>query len=220
MRCFVCHEEIIPEVTWGTFLLPQKVKKVCDGCERQFELIVPSCPKCGRPDSTGLCFDCERWGMEQEDPLDQNVALYRYNDFAKDWVARWKYRGDYELLQSLEDKLQTLFQKTEWDTYALVPIPLSDGRLAERGFNQSEAIIQSLRLTSTNLLRRTGTEKQSKKQRRERVTSGNSFVMMEEVYTPVILVDDIYTTGTTIRHAASLLKRSGCPRVFSLTLFR
>ncbi|MBA2175557.1 ComF family protein [Halobacillus locisalis] len=220
MRCYVCFEEILPEVTWSTFLLPQKVKKICYGCERQFEHIVPACPKCGRPDSTGLCFDCERWGMEQEDPLEQNVALYQYNDFAKDWVARWKYRGDYELLQSLECQLRSLFQKTEWDTYALVPVPLSGGRLVERGFNQSEAIIQSLGQKSTNLLRRTGTEKQSKKQRRARVASSNPFSMIDPIYTPVVLVDDIYTTGTTIRHAASLLKQSGCPQVFSLTLFR
>ncbi|MCA0971563.1 ComF family protein [Halobacillus litoralis] len=201
------------QVTWTNVFLPPKRSSICEGCLSQFERITPTCPKCGRGDSTGLCFDCERWGMDKEDPLEKNTALFAYNDFAKDWVAKWKYRGDYELLYSLREQVASL-------EGPLVPIPLSDERLAERGFNQSEAVIRLLGGESVSLLERSGTSKQSKKQRAERVTSENPFRLVEPIRAPVTIVDDIYTTGTTLRHAASLLKEAGCPSVSSFTIFR
>lgn len=154
--------------------------------------------------------------MEEEDPLQKNVALFQYNAFAKEWVGKWKYRGDYELLYSIQDAVLPQLTKD----YPYVPIPLSEERMRERGFNQSEAIIQLTEKEPIHLLSRSGTSKQSKKQRQERVKSENPFQLLKPIYTPALLVDDIYTTGTTLRHAASLLKEVGCPAVYSFTLFR
>ncbi|WP_079478164.1 ComF family protein [Halobacillus salinus] len=214
MRCYICFNEIIPTITWVNVFKPPEQQRCCTDCMAQFEPVAPTCPKCGRGDSDGICFDCERWGMGQEDPLSKNVASFSYNAFAKDWVAKWKYRGDYELLFSLQGKLDVPVG------YAMVPIPLSEERMKERGFNQSEAIIHMLGKQPVSLLGRQGTSKQSKKQRQERVDSENPFLLFDPIDQPVLLVDDIYTTGTTLRHAASLLKEGGCPEVYSYTLFR
>lgn len=220
MRCLICHEEIAPVVTWVNFWQVMEKQTCCQTCKDQFVIIEPGCPKCHRSDSKRMCFDCERWGNGYPDPLEQNVSLFEYNDFAKDWVAKWKYRGDYVLVDSIRKQMKSLFEKTGWEAYPLVPIPLSEERLFERGFNQSEALIHLLEKQPYNLLKRVHAEKQSKKQRWERVASINPFRLEVPVREPVVLVDDIYTTGTTVRHVAALLKEAGCPRVFSLTIFR
>src|SRR5699024_2348874 len=98
----------------------------------------------------------------------------------------------------------------------VVPIPLSNERMCSRAFNQADMLATFLPAEKEYVLTRTNTEKQSKKTRIERLTSTNPF----KIKKPVILVDDIYTTGTTLRHAAIILKSNGCPEVYAYTLIR
>ncbi len=224
MKCLICFEEIVAQVSWNQFLLPQKNRKVCEGCTDKLKRIDQiGCPKCGREDAHGICYDCERW--EQSDVyagcLEKNVAVYAYNEFAKEIVAKWKYRGDFILSQVFAEAVQTTYHQHFRDVGADVAvIPLSEQRLLERGFNQSDAVIQLLGLDSYNFFTRRESEKQSKRGRRERMEAGNPFELVRGSSRPVLLVDDIYTTGMTVRHLALLLKRAGCPAVYSFTLFR
>ncbi|WP_339213858.1 phosphoribosyltransferase family protein [Ornithinibacillus sp. FSL M8-0202] len=140
----------------------------------------------------------------------------------QDIIAKWKYRGDYELGTVFEESYTTYFQKAfaSIKNAVIIPIPLSMERLQERCFNQAEMLASFLSLKKMNILSRTHGEKQSKKSRNERIYSENPFILQEKLNNPVILVDDIYTTGTTLRHAAKLLKDAGCPEVYSYTLIR
>ena len=66
-------------------------------------------------------------------------------------------------------------------------------------------------------------EKQSKKSRSERIHIPQVFQInpqVEIIGKHILLIDDIYTTGSTLRHAAKLLKESGAERIQSLTLAR
>ncbi|WLV23986.1 ComF family protein [Aciduricibacillus chroicocephali] len=153
--------------------------------------------------------------------MDGNQSVYTYNSHMKEMIYQWKYRGDYEVGFSFMQDINDAFRKlgTEKKTI-VVPIPLSEERLAERGFNQALQLASFIPKKSALLLRRVHGEKQSKKTRRERITAENPFIIEEKVEKPVILVDDIYTTGATLHKAAAVLKRAGCPRVESLTLVR
>ncbi|MFD2922566.1 ComF family protein [Halobacillus naozhouensis] len=181
------------------------------------------CPRCGREDARGICYDCERWEQSNvyAGVLEKNVAVYAYNEFAKEIVAKWKYRGDFILIRAFAEAVQTTYHQHYRDVGADVAvIPLSEQRLLERGFNQSDAIIQMLGFDSHDFFTRRESEKQSKRGRRERMEAGNPFELVRGVTGPVVLVDDIYTTGMTVRHLAMLLKEAGCPAVYSFTLFR
>ena len=101
-----------------------------------------------------------------------------------------------------------------------MPIPLSVVRHRERGFNQAEMLTAFLDRKSVALLQRKDGEKQSKKSRQDRIFAENPFRMKKTINKPVILVDDIYTTGATLRHAANVLKQQGCPKVCAFTLIR
>ncbi len=221
MKCLICHGEIIPDVTWVTFWrLPDK-KQCCRSCSRAFRIIEnPGCLKCGRPDGDGICPDCRQWQVTNPGLLEWNRSVFSYEEAAKDFVARWKYRGDYALLEALIPEVQRIFKREQLGEVSFLAVPLSIEREKERGFNQSEAIIHHLGLKPIHAFKRVHSGKQAKKGRQGRLRGINPFSLVTEVDGPCVIVDDIYTTGRTIRHMAALLKQSGCPAVYSFTLFR
>ena len=231
-HCLLCHEEMEPEVSWNSLFGKEEKAKVCGKCRDEFSPITGEvCGICGRPFAFlepeyrlgSLCFDCKRWEEDERwtGSLDQNRALYNYSTFTKGMMARFKFRGDYVLAEIFAADLHKALQASRYDYIA--PIPLSDERLYERGFNQAEAVIKTAGMESSNLLSRIHTEKQSKKSRAERIHLEQVFKIGADVdirSKTILLVDDIYTTGSTLRHAAKLLKENGAAKVYSLTLAR
>lgn len=209
-----------------------KTPKICGGCNENFSSITGEiCEVCGRPfafleaefRAGSVCVDCKRWEEDERwsGTLDQNRSLYRYTDFTKDIIAKFKFRGDYVLAEIFAEELRQALQAFQFDY--IVPIPLSEERLYERGFNQAEALITTAGYKPTHLLSRIHTEKQSKKSRSERIYLQQVFKLDTDLNLnskTIVLVDDIYTTGSTLRHAAKILKDNGAAKVYSFTLSR
>ncbi|MDV2582840.1 ComF family protein [Alkalibacillus haloalkaliphilus] len=222
MICYLCLTTIKEDTTWSNFLTPQH-RTICDRCEDKLEQIPhPHCPKCMKPTTDQKCSDCLRWEQHfGQDPLERNVSIYTYNEYMKDLIARFKYRGDYELVNAWKKSVRTAFnEQFKNQNLSIVPIPLGEDRYSIRKFNQAEAIATLLAEPIYHILTRQDGQKQSKKSRRERVFSNNPFQITKKPPKSILLVDDIYTTGTTIRQAASLLKEKGAEHVISLTLIR
>ncbi|WP_117168757.1 ComF family protein [Paraliobacillus sediminis] len=227
MRCVWCNTIIIPEVNWQTFFIPAKAQNLCETCLTGLQRIQQvTCQICGRNNSDGqICPDCEKW---QQDPIYTNLltfnrSVYQYNEQLKAMITKWKYRGDYLIHQAFQQDLVKTFETTfvnKVPDAVLVPIPLSEKRLYERAFNQAEIVAKSLPYPTNNVLKRVHGEKQAKRTRQARLQSTNLFILETTITKPVILIDDIYTTGTTLRHAAKLLKQNGCPKVYAFTLAR
>ena len=188
-------------------------------CGRPFAGLEPS-HRQGR-----LCTDCVRWQADGEwkDVLTKNRSVYMYNEFMKEVVALWKFRGDYVIIQAFEEEFCREFYRHFDHTFLIVPIPLSAERLYERGFNQAKALAELLALPIHDILTRHHLEKQSKKSRRERLQTENVFQFSGKMPLQdkhIVLIDDIYTTGTTLRHAAKVLLKAGAASVSSFTLAR
>src|SRR5699024_11558306 len=83
--------------------------------------------------SSDLCIYWQRRDLS----LSFNHSVFRYNDRMQKMIARWKYRGDYVLgdafKKAFQKEFKRIFAKFDRDTI-LVPIPLSEERLFERGF--------------------------------------------------------------------------------------
>ncbi|MBO0997847.1 ComF family protein [Bacillus sp. SD075] len=228
-RCLVCDEGMKQALTWRGLLARPEARAICTGCEGKLKWITGErCSMCSRElggdHTTGdLCLDCSKWERDREwgGYLSKNISLFHYNEYVKDIIAKYKYRGDYALAEVFVPFLKERLRDMEFDMVTV--IPLSHERLRERGFNQGQALADLLGLHSAETLTRIHTEKQSKKSRQERMSLPQVFQAMPSdllEHKSILIIDDIYTTGTTLRHAAKALITAGAKEVSSITLAR
>jgi competence protein ComFC len=233
--CLYCHASYLETWSWATLFGLDKRPILCQKCESKLELIKGDiCRICSRSFSLfpeqyrqgDCCYDCIRWEEDKEwkGVLQQNRSFYVYNDFLKEVITKIKYRGDAELMKAfylvMRSKLKGVFGDA-----ILVPIPLSNERHYERGFNQADIIATGFNRDVHNLLKRnTHEEKQSKKNRHERMKKKDnpfSVINQEQIKGhSVLLIDDVYTTGSTLRYAAKVMLEKGAKSVSSITLGR
>ncbi|MFD1358965.1 ComF family protein [Fictibacillus halophilus] len=233
--CLYCHQSYSETWSWSALFGVNADPLLCQSCMAKLELIKGDiCRICSRSFSLfpeqyrqgDCCYDCIRWEEDEKwkRMLQQNRSLYVYNDFLKEIIAKMKYRGDAELLKAFYPLARSKFNNITRESL-LVPIPLSEERQYERGFNQAEIFAKSFTSNVQHLLKRvTHEEKQSKKTRKDRmVKKNNPFIVNDEDVVKdktILLIDDVYTTGSTLRYAAKVLKEAGADRISSITLAR
>lgn len=119
-------------------------------------------------------------------------------------------------------------------TVAVVPVPLHARKLRQRGFNQSELIArEALKLRTGSgrlsmgagvLERERETQSQTgltRHQRRENIRGAFVVVRPDQISgREVLLVDDVFTTGTTVSECARVLRRAGASKVYVATVAR
>lgn len=210
MKCLCCQHDFIPNWELSNMWTSQNI---CNPCKMKF-VKSGGCVDCGKP-GIELCQDCRRWqnlGL----PL-HTRTMYLYNEEAKAFMHRYKFLGDTVLIRMFTDELKKVKMRRGW----IVPIPLSRDRLSERKFNQAEEIARRMNGKVTLALKRDEGTPQSRKSREERLKRSNPFHVTKEVAGKnILLVDDVYTTGITLRQAMVRLKEAGASEISAVTLFR
>ncbi|GAC90635.1 competence protein FC [Anoxybacillus flavithermus NBRC 109594] len=221
MKCLICHDEWVPAMSFALLLTLRQADVCCPRCRARFiRLHGNRCERCSRLSDQAICEDCIGW-EKRKTVLKQNVSVYMYNDWMKEVINRFKFRGDYALIEAFRHDVRRVFDEHFSSDVFLVPIPLSSSRLAERRFNQAEAIASLLSLPMIFALQRIDDEKQSKKTRRERFVGLKFCLTGEDVAGKrIVIVDDLYTTGATVHEAAKLLYDAGAREIYSFTLVR
>ena len=212
----------------------------CARCaDRPARLKPPFCSKCSRPfenDGTppdpagaGLCTECR----EQNFEFECAVNYCRHEELARELILRFKYGGEHYLRRPLGDWLIEILRTDArlrgHPVDALVPVPLHRARERERGFNQADALCRRMSrgtgLPVWRALRRVrATQQQSRLTREQR--HGNlrgAFVAAPRWPvggTSLLLVDDVFTTGSTVHECARVLRAAGAARVCVLTVTR
>jgi ComF family protein len=154
-------------------------------------------------------------------------------DYAFPWdqlIARFKFRQEPALARTLAElmlqnpRLTDLLQVCDW----IIPIPVTPARLAERGYNQAWELAKALRVLSgsgcapgwaTALSRRGQAPDQHDLPAQQRLNNLNNAFHAENHGTRrlqgahVLLIDDVSTTGTTLRTAARALLGAGAGQV-------
>jgi len=209
----------LPEIlAWRP--LPQP--SLCPSCQDRLTPITGNrCPDCGRQQATRtVCHDCERW---QAAPL-KNHALFRYDAGMKAYMQQYKFQGDYALRKALQAPLSRALSRQTYDI--LVPIPIDQQTWRTRGFNQVTGWLRDQPYYQALVVKNDHKERpQSAKTRAERLLTPQPFQLVEQVAPVligqrVLLLDDVYTTGRTLRHAADQIYLGGAKTVTSLTLAR
>ena len=207
---------------------------VCSECLSTVHYIHnPLCARCGKPfghefGNNHLCGDC----LSNQPYFSRARAVGLYNGNLRNAVHLFKYRLNHSLAVPLGILMSCHMDKLigEFTFQAVVPVPLHPKRLRERGFNQALSLARfisrfhSIPLDRNNLVRARYTHTQvglSEHKRKENV-KGAFFVKKEKNFRNkhILLVDDVYTSGSTVDECAKVLVNAGARTVQILTLAR
>lgn len=189
------------------------------------------CSLCQRLSGSIFCADCQRQLQACQLPLAQQIwqsqppslAWGQYRDSLKRAIAALKYQHHPEVAQPLGQWLaQAWLQsaaKPQTTRLTVVPIPIHPSKQKQRGYNQAELLARSfcqwtgLPLRPQGLQRTRATTAQFGLSAADRATNlVEAFRVGRELRTtthPILLLDDIYTTGATVRSAIQTLQQAG-----------
>lgn len=224
MKCLLCNAPLNYRLTIKDICWPGKIQRpsICPCCATRFRPIQgPCCPACSRPQSDAkLCLECQKWQHKYGWHL-YHRALFCYDAAMKDYMQRYKFMGDYRLRAVFHDDLCQAVQQV--GTGLVVPIPVTQTTMHTRGFNQVKGLLEGRTIAEVLVHQHKDKLAQSHKTRRDRLKTPQPFLLKDAAQIlnkRVILVDDIYTTGRTLYHAAILLKKAGASEVLSISLAR
>ena len=202
--------------------------KVCSICG---ERVLSAYAEC---DDHGLrrCPVCRR----VERPFERAAAYGSYDGGLRELIHLLKYNGVRPaagvLGGMLAETIATFEPAFGEGEVLVIPVPLYKAKRRQRGFNQAEVIVRAALKhqagrfeLATDVLRRTrDTHSQiglTSHQRRENLRGAFAVGRAAEVTgREVLLVDDVYTTGTTVSECARVLRRAGAARVWVATVAR
>lgn len=138
----------------------------------------------------------------------------------KEYFSRYKFMGDYCLRKIFQQEIKANLKPFLKKGYILVPVPLSEERLEDRGFNQVKGLLEGI--PYKNIFEKRDIEKQSSRTREERLSQDNPFSLKKGIELPskIIIIDDIYTTGSTLYQMVKLLDDLDVKEVLTFSLAR
>lgn len=190
------------------------------------------CPLCDRATSQMLCPSCWQQVQRCAEPQPAILAAAAlpvlawgsYQGYLKQAIAALKYNGNPQLAQPLGRALGQLWQRfpiIDRRSPLVVPIPMHADKRCERGFDQATLLSQAfceqtgLKLVRQGLIRQRATVPQfglGVLERQHNLASAFAIgpgLQPQTLNQPVLLLDDIYTTGITVQVAAAELRRQG-----------
>ena len=221
-RCPFCDGVLI-----CSMLAPREF--VCHRCRDKAEYAKePVCCLCGQPLEDGreeYCYDCSR----KKHAYTQGKALWVYKGAVKDSLYRFKYQNRQEYAKYYGRELCRVHGGwiKRCKIQAIAPIPLSKKRMRQRGFNQAELVARHvgrelgipvypgllLRVRDTKAQKELNDEERKNNLKRAFKTSINK-VQLDHI----LLIDDIYTTGSTMDEAAGELRQAGARKIYCLSI--
>ncbi len=219
-------------VSCGDMVDGTALPHVCDRCFAKIHIVEdPRCLTCGYPffgavESHGDCQHCSR--LRPRFSRGWSISLFRGS--VRDLVYALKYENSLWALDDLAKIAEYAEGLVDYlEDAILVPVPLHSRKLRERGYNQSELVAREIGkrfncVISTSLLDRTvDTPSQTQFNRKDRYRNlRNAFSINPkgkiESSQRYILVDDVFTTGSTLNACASVLRKAGAKQVDVLTI--
>ena len=216
-RCVVCDE-----------VTDSPGEGICKKCRDKIVYIKePYCLKCGKQlkkEEKEYCGDCEK----KRHFFDSGISLYDYGSMS-DSVYRFKYAGRTEYAafygKDLYEKKAGWLKMLRPD--ALIPVPIHSSRMRSRGYNQAALIARELSKHSgipvrEQLIRRNFRTRPLKDlshaERQNNLKRAFKICQNDVKLNTIVIIDDIYTTGSTIDSMTKVLKDAGIGKVYFITL--
>ncbi len=219
----------------GESLHSDAIPFFCDPCWSIIHpLTSPQCPRCHLPFASDMavryspqhcCITCRT----RPPAFSKAWTLYPYQSPLKEAIGLFKYRGKIALADPMVHLMNSALT-TIPPIDLIIPVPLHASRLREREYNQSSLLAYRLSkhfhipLAHNTLVRTRHTTPQTSLSRRERLKNLRKAFAVTSPQAikdkSTLLVDDVYTTGTTVNECAKTLRKAGAGKVFVVTLAR
>jgi len=203
-----------------------KTAPICPECWQTIHIYKgPSCQRCGKPLVSDVSITCG--GCLEDEPFFKYArSAGLYEGALREAINIFKYYRVKRLSKPLSEIMLKIADPLGIDI--VIPVPLSKKRLREREFNQSALLAKHLadytntKLVADCLIKIKETRSQvglSAKERQVNVRGAFGIINEDLINGKnIILVDDVFTTGATIRECSKLLKRKGARNIYVLTL--
>lgn len=204
---------------------------ICEVCFKEFTNTFSVCPECLRFSKNGKTHK----NCTKIEGLNGLYSMWCYRGIVRKILLSLKYKYAFDLADEICEKACISLKNTyptKLKNITLVPIPMFWKKKNLRGFNQAEIIGKRLAKNlnwdySDKLLQKVkDTHSQSLLKRTERMKNIKDVFRVDERVlgkiskTNIILFDDIYTTGSTLKEACRILKNKGIKKVWGITLAR
>lgn len=222
ISCIICDNPINLTNTYS----------ICKDCFKELHFLKDACLKCGKPiinhnleyEDIATCAYCVRRTFY----FDRAISCIEYNDISKKMILDFKYKNKTYFCRYIAKIMSEKMELENLKADYLLFVPLHKKRLRQRGFNQSEKIAEDLSdITGIPILkciyRNKNTRRLYKLNLKERQDElKNSFHIRDDenllANKNVILVDDIFTTGSTANEISKLLRLACVNKITILTL--
>ncbi len=216
-RCPVCDDIVKP---FGAL--------ICEECMPKLVFVrEPKCLKCGKElknEEQEFCYDCSN----KKHDFEQGIALYSYQCI-KTSIYRYKYcnRQEYAVFYAKQLALRFSEELKKWKIEAIVPVPLHPHKLRARGYNQAALIALEFGKivnipVDTKILQRCKNTKPQKDldgiARQNNLKNAFKISKNDVKLNAIVIIDDIYTTGSTIDSISRECKKSGIQKVYFISL--
>jgi ComF family protein len=196
----------------------QREQDLCQPCYKELPILTDFCPKCALPsENNQLCETCQNHLL----PYDALYALFRYERPITRLILTLKFNRalNYGRLlgELMAEKIKEDWYKGKKLPDLIIPLPLHTQRLKKRGFNQALEITKpiskalNIQINITACKRTKSTKAQATLSLEERLRNvQNAFAVNADLTNKhIAIVDDVATTGSTIREFSSQLKLAG-----------
>ena len=197
-------------------------------------LFPPRCAGCGRVD-TVWCERCQadinaipyRNEVSTIEPLTASAATGVHEGKLQEAVQALKYENARALSVPLGQRLSACLAQLEWTIDMIVPVPLHMSRLKERGYNQAQvlgafvAAQHNVAFVPDAIVRWRSTNSQvglTRDQRQSNVAGAFTGKSERVSHRTILLIDDVFTTGSTLKACAQAALDAGASAVYSLTV--
>lgn len=200
----------------------------CADCERKIDYLGnrPICLVCGIPQNgSPVCADCRN----DPPPFRALRSCATYQGPLREAIQRLKYRADLGLSEIFAQKLAQLYTSYSWPVDFVTVVPLSKGRIKERGYNQADMIARTLALAIGKPYRPTAIERIRETQSQvglsaaeRRLNVQGAFIANEKIVAGrnVLIIDDVTTTGSTMNACSLACMQKSAKNVYGLTVAR
>ncbi len=236
MKTFLKLKDLLLDIFFPKFCINchKEGEYICKSCELFISENALICPMCNK----GSFFGETHKNCKTKYGLDGLVSIYDYDGVIKMGIKKAKYGGIFDILNELteraffiisnEKRFNSFLSFLSNNDFSIFYIPIHKKREKKNGFNHSKIIANKIgkifnKKPENYIIKKVNSENQARLKKEERIKNvKDTFEILEDLSNieRVLLIDDVFTSGATMRECCKIIKKAGVKEVWGLTIAR